>query len=304
MGHQPDVAPIYRADAKDLRSSSKLKLGQVGLGWPASTAVVCCAAAGLSATFRAQQTYAHHPRCLAMRRRSLILLLAALACPAGGGRLPPGRQDVRGHPPRPARRGGGCLCAHGVLQSEGAVWQVGGAQAPGFSARPTQPLCRQQGQRFAARPLRTAPASPTHDPAPPSHPHHHMRAGWACSRCPTWLVCLPAWPSARAVPSLCQKRSSCRRPTTPGAPRGAALCVVTLREVCMVVLLGLPCPAASLACEGTNTNCSSTPLNYPPTRLPVLPALRRTAEAIADFVTERSGLPVGKIERTPLISAR
>ena len=30
----------------------------------------------------------------------------------------------------------------------------------------------------------------------------------------------------------------------------------------------------------------------------------RTAEAIAEFVTERSGLPVGKIERTPLISAR
>jgi oligosaccharyltransferase complex subunit gamma len=29
-----------------------------------------------------------------------------------------------------------------------------------------------------------------------------------------------------------------------------------------------------------------------------------TAEAIAEFVTERSGLPVGKIERSPLISAR
>lgn len=45
-GHQPDVAPICRADAKDLRSSSKLKLGQVGLGWPASMAIVGCAAAG------------------------------------------------------------------------------------------------------------------------------------------------------------------------------------------------------------------------------------------------------------------
>jgi len=37
---------------------------------------------------------------------------------------------------------------------------------------------------------------------------------------------------------------------------------------------------------------------------PAAPLLRRTAEAIAEFVTERSGLPVGKIERTPLISAR
>lgn len=125
-------------DAKDLRSSSKLKLGQVGAGSGAPPMRTGLAAA--SPSFPAPRTCLSCPDSQHVCCRFSVLLSAFCRCllPAplypGGGRLPAGRQDVCGHAPRPARRRRCRLCAHGVLQSEGAVRQVGAPLASGLQS--------------------------------------------------------------------------------------------------------------------------------------------------------------------------